>query len=185
MILRIATRAVLTCINERTHRDGERAIGPVPNPALEVASMFRHILVPTDGSQLSTDTVKRAITFAREAGARVTFFYAKPDYPVAFYGEGALIDPTTPEKFAEMANRQAEEILDRCQALAKEAGVESATADSTSDVPYQAIIDAAANSGCDLIFMASHGRRGITGLLLGSETQKVLTHSTIPVLVYR
>jgi len=73
--------------------------------------MFKHILVPTDGSQLSTETVKRAVDFAKEAGARMTFFYAKPEYPVAFYGEGALIDPTTPEKFAEMTEQQAREIL--------------------------------------------------------------------------
>ncbi len=147
--------------------------------------MFKHILVPTDGSQLSLETVKRAVTFAREAGAKITFFFAKPDYPVAFYGEGALIDPTTPEKFAEMADRQAQEILANASAVAKEAGVPSANTDSVSDLPYQAIIDAANNAGCDLIFMASHGRRGFSGLLLGSETQKVLTHSTIPVLVYR
>ncbi len=147
--------------------------------------MFKHILVPTDGSQLSLETVKRAVTFAREAGAKITFFFAKPDYPVVFYGEGALIDPTTPEKFAEMADRQAQEILANASAVAKEAGVPSANTDSVSDLPYQAIIDAANNAGCDLIFMASHGRRGFSGLLLGSETQKVLTHSTIPVLVYR
>lgn len=147
--------------------------------------MFKHILVPTDGSELSVETVRRAVSFAREAGARITFFYAKPDYPVAFYGEGALIDPTTPEKFAEMAERQARDILSRAEALAREGSVECSTLSSVSDVPYQAIIDAAGNCGCDLIFMASHGRRGISGLLLGSETQKVLTHSTIPVLVYR
>lgn len=147
--------------------------------------MFKHILVPTDGSQLSTDTVKRAVAFAREAGARITFFFAKPDYPVAFYGEGALIDPTTPEKFAEMADKQADEVLSACAKLAAEAGVECALVSATSDIPYEAIIDAADSAGCDLIFMASHGRRGISGLLLGSETQKVLTHSKVPVLVYR
>lgn len=147
--------------------------------------MFKHILVPTDGSQLSTDTVKRAVTFARETGAKVTFFFAKPDYPVAFYGEGALIDPTTPEKFAEMAEQQASEILSGNEAAAREAGVSCATLSSVSDVPYEAIIAAAEQAGADLIFMASHGRRGISGLLLGSETQKVLTHSKIPVLVYR
>ena len=80
--------------------------------------MFKHILVPTDGSTLSTGTAKKAVDFARETGARITFFYARPDYPVAFYGEGALIDPTTPEKFAEMAEKQAKEILDAAQALA-------------------------------------------------------------------
>lgn len=118
-------------------------------------------------------------------GQRSRFFFAEPDYPVAFYGEGALIDPTTPEKFAEIAEQQARDILGKAEALARDAGVECASTAQVSDVPYQAIIDAANKAGCDLIFMASHGRRGISGLLLGSETQKVLTHSTIPVLVYR
>ena len=147
--------------------------------------MFKHILVPSDGSQLSSDTVKRAIAFARETKAQVTFFFAKPDYPVAFYGEGALIDPTTPDKFAEMADQQAREILAAHEAAAKAEGVASASMSSVSDTPYEAIIAAAEEAGADLIFMASHGRRGISGLLLGSETQKVLTHSKIPVLVYR
>lgn len=147
--------------------------------------MFKHILVPTDGSQLSTDTARRAIAFAKEAGAQITFFFAKPDYPVTFYGEGALIDPTTPEKFAEMAEKQASEILAGHEAEAKAAGVTCAASSSVSDIPYEAIIAAAEQAGADLIFMASHGRRGISGLLLGSETQKVLTHSKIPVLVYR
>ena len=147
--------------------------------------MFKHILVPTDGSQLSSDTAKRAIAFASETKAKVTFFFAKPDYPVAFYGEGALIDPTTPDKFAEMAEQQAKQILAASQAAAKAEGVDSAAVSSVSDIPYEAIIAAAEETGADLIFMASHGRRGIRGLLLGSETQKVLTHSKIPVLVYR
>ena len=147
--------------------------------------MFKHILVPTDGSQLSTDTVKRAVSFAQEAGAKVSFFFAKPDYPVAFFGEGALIDPTTPERFAEMADKQASEVLASCENVAREAGVEFSSFSSTSDIPYEAIIKAAEKTACDLIFMASHGRRGISGLLLGSETQKVLTHSKVPVLVFR
>ncbi len=147
--------------------------------------MFRHILVPTDGSALSGETLKKAVDFARETGARITFFYVKPDYPVAFYGEGALIDPTTPEKFAELAEKQAQEILSAALNLAAQAGVPAAQASVTSDAPYEAIIEAAGANGCDLIFMASHGRRGLSGLLLGSETQKVLTHSKIPVLVYR
>lgn len=147
--------------------------------------MFKHILVPTDGSELSADTVSKAVNFARETGAKITFFYAKPDYPVAFYGEGALIDPTTPEKFAAMADKQAQDILSAAQKVAAAAGVPCAGDSSTSDVPYEAIIAAATDKGCDLIFMASHGRRGLSGLLLGSETQKVLTHSKTPVLVYR
>jgi nucleotide-binding universal stress UspA family protein len=147
--------------------------------------MFKHIFVPTDGSELSRATVSRAITFAKEAGARVTAFFAKPEYPIAYFGEGALIDPTTPEKFAELADQQATEYLGEVQRLCAEAGVECSTLSATSDAPYEAIIEAADKSGCDLIFMASHGRRGFSGFLLGSETNKVLTHSKIPVLVYR
>jgi len=147
--------------------------------------MFRQILVPTDGSQLSSDTVKRAISFAKESGASITFFYAKPDYPIALYGEGALIDPTTPDQFAEMAEKQAKEILEQCKNLSAEAGVTSTSISETSDVPWESIIKAANDSACDLIFMASHGRRGLSGFVLGSETQRVLTHSKIPVLVYR
>ncbi len=97
--------------------------------------MFKHILVPTDGSALSGDTVKKAVDFARETGAKITFFYAKPDYPVAFYGEGALIDPTTPEKFAEMAEKQSQEILAAAQGMAAGAGVTCAGTSATSDVP--------------------------------------------------
>ncbi|MBK7416941.1 MAG: universal stress protein [Dechloromonas sp.] len=147
--------------------------------------MFKHILIPTDGSELSRATASRAVSFAKEAGARVTVFYAKPEYPIAYFGEGALIDPTTPEKFAELADQQATEYLADVQRQCAEAGVECNTVSATSDIPYEAIIEAADKSGCDLIFMASHGRRGISGFLLGSETNKVLTHSKVPVLVYR
>jgi len=147
--------------------------------------MFKHILVPTDGSELSQDTVRRAVSFAKEAGAQITAFYAKPEFPVTYYGEGVLIDTTSPEKFAELAESQAQEILGFAENLCREAGVPCTTLSLTSDIPYEAIIEAANQSGCDLIFMASHGRRGFTSLLLGSETHKVLTHSTIPVLVYR
>ncbi len=147
--------------------------------------MFKHILVPTDGSELSRNTARRAITFAREAGARVTVLFAKPEYPIAYFGEGALIDPTTPEKFAELADQQANEYLGEVVKECAAAGVECTTIAVTSDAPYEAIIESAEKSGCDLIFMASHGRRGISGFLLGSETNKVLTHSKVPVLVYR
>ncbi|MBV5337532.1 MAG: universal stress protein [Deltaproteobacteria bacterium] len=147
--------------------------------------MFKHILVPTDGSQLSQETVKRAVVFAKEIGARITVFYAKPEYPVTYYGEGALIDPPTPEKFAELAEEQAQEILGFVATLCQEGGVNCTKLSLTNDVPYEAIIQAATDSNCDLIFMSSHGRRGISALLLGSETHKVLTHSKIPVLVYR
>lgn len=147
--------------------------------------MFKHLLVPIDGSPLSENTVDRALSFARETGAQVTFFFAKPEYPLAFYGEGALIDPTTPEQFAAMADQQAQTILEAAASKAKAAGVTVETRSSVSDAPWTGIIAAAEEVGADLIFMASHGRRGLSGLLLGSETHKVLTHSKIPVLVYR
>ncbi|MCK0511285.1 universal stress protein [Aromatoleum buckelii] len=147
--------------------------------------MFKHILVPTDGSPLSEGTVARAVSFAKDAGARITFFYAQPDFPMPIYGEGALIDPTTPEQFAKSAEEEARKILGKAKAVADSEGVAADTDTLVNEVPYEAVIDAAKRHGCDLIFMASHGRRGIAGLLLGSETQKVLTHSNIPVLVYR
>jgi len=147
--------------------------------------MFKHVLVPTDGSPLSASTVSRAIAFAKDAGARITFFYAQPDFPMPIYGEGALIDPTTPEQFARSAAEEANRILALAKSAADAAGVAADTDTVVNEVPYEAVIDAAERHGCDLIFMASHGRRGIAGLLLGSETQKVLTHTTIPVLVYR
>ena len=147
--------------------------------------MFKHILVPTDGSALSESAVSRAVTFARASGARITFFYAPPDFPMPIYGEGALIDPTTPEQFAKSAAAEAQSILAKAKAIADADGVVAATDTVVNEVPYQAVIDAADRHGCDLIFMASHGRRGIAGFLLGSETQKVLTHSKTPVLVYR
>ncbi|MDR3213222.1 MAG: universal stress protein [Azoarcus sp.] len=147
--------------------------------------MFKHILVPTDGSSLSDTVVARSIAFAREVNANITFFYSQPDFPMPIYGEGALIDPTTPEQFAQSSRQEAQRILDRAKAAAEAEGLIASTDTQVSEVPYEAIISAADRHGCDLIFMASHGRRGIAGLLLGSETQKVLTHSKIPVLVYR
>lgn len=147
--------------------------------------MFRHILVPTDGSPLSIEAVSRAVTFARETGARITFFCAIQPAPKRFYGLGTFFDGKMPGTFRETMQSATNEILDAAEKIAQAAGVACSKAMLVSEEPYEAIIAAANQSDCDLIFMASHGRRGITGLLLGSETQKVLTHSTIPVLVHR
>ncbi len=147
--------------------------------------MFKHILVPSDGSRLSQETARRAVAFAQESGARITAFYAKPDFPECFFGEGALVDPGSPEKFARLADEEADRILDFVVQLAENAGVHCTRLSARSGIPYEAIIAAANEHGCDLIFMSSHGRSGIGALLLGSETHKVLTHSKIPVLVYR
>ncbi|OQA35041.1 MAG: Stress response protein NhaX [Betaproteobacteria bacterium ADurb.Bin341] len=147
--------------------------------------MFKHILVPTDGSELSRQTARRAVSFAQEAGARVTAFHAKTTYPISFLGEGGMADPFTPESFAEMTEQQARVYLGEVEQMCAAAGVPCDAVSVTSNLPHEAIIAAAEAAGCDLIFMASHGRRGLTSLLLGSETNKVLTHSDIPVLVYR
>lgn len=147
--------------------------------------MFTNILVPTDGSPFSQNAVRQAVTFAKETGARITAFYAKPSAPVPYYGEGIGIDYQLPAKFNELAEHQAQEILGFVEKLCLDAGVPCSKVILDSDVPYEAIIDAATQHDCDLIFMASHGRSGISALLLGSETNKVLTHSKIPVLVYR
>ena len=147
--------------------------------------MFKHILIPCEGSELSNRVVDKAIEFAREIDARVTGFYAQPEYSVPYYEGGIPIDAMTPESFTSLTESQAKSILDAFVQKASAAGVVHGTYTTINDSPFEAIIDAANAKGCDLIFMASHGRRGIAGLLMGSETHKVLTHTTIPVLVYR
>jgi nucleotide-binding universal stress UspA family protein len=147
--------------------------------------MFKHILVPTDGSLLSQDTVARAASFAREAGARVTLFYACPEPLAAYEGLGAISSShLSPELHARL-NEAALEILDDAEKTMHEAEVPCQRVVLAGNKPALLIIQTAEANGCDLIFMASHGRRGVSALLLGSETQKVLTHSKIPVLVYR
>jgi nucleotide-binding universal stress UspA family protein len=147
--------------------------------------MFKHILVPTDGSEFSQNTVRKAVSFAKDSGARITAFYAKRKYPVHAYVEGIEIDLTPPPKDKDIEEKQAQLILGFAENLCREAGVNCTKLSVATDVIYEAIIDAATENGCDLIFMASHGRRGWGALLLGSETTKVLTHSKIPVLVCR
>lgn len=145
--------------------------------------MFKHILVPTDGSEISKRVIRDCIAFAKEIGAEVTGLNVIPEYSVYAYQAEILID--TREQFIKECIDYANEYLDDIKAAAKEAGVKCDTFYITSDYPYAAIIQAAQEKKCDLIAMASHGRKGVKGLLLGSETQKVLTHSQIPVLVYR
>ena len=147
--------------------------------------MFRHLLVPTDGSELSLATVKRAVIFAKEIGARITFFHAEPRHAVSFWGNEGITDPATREASIRMDDQRATHILSVATAEAVAAGVVSSAIAAKSNSPFEAIIATAQARACDLIFMASHGRRGISGLLLGSETNKVLTHSKIPVLVVR
>jgi nucleotide-binding universal stress UspA family protein len=148
-------------------------------------AMYKHILVPTDGSELSREAARAAVAFARSAGARITAFHAKPEARIAYYVEGMRIDESVWRQSDEVAESAAQECLRHVETLCLEAGVSCTKLTKACDMPYQAIIEAATERGCDLIFMASHGRHGISALLLGSETGKVLTHSKIPVLVYR
>ena len=143
--------------------------------------MYRHLLVPVDDSELSTDTVSQAVQFALSIGAKVTFFHARADYGAS--SDGALERVISPGDFGEHMAGDARALLAKAEVVARAAGVAHDSLHVTSDRPYAAILDAADARGCDLVFMASHGRRGIRGLLLGSQTQRVLQHTTIPVLV--
>ena len=147
--------------------------------------MYKHVFVPTDGSKLSARAIRKAVAFAKSTGARITGFYAAPNYSVQVYGDFVPSDFITPQEFAKQTKRTAERYLGAIQKAAEAAGIRCKTVQVLSDAPWKAIIKGAHDNQCDLIFMASHGRRGLAGLLLGSETTKVLTHSKIPVLVHR
>lgn len=145
--------------------------------------MFRHILLPTDGSQLSRDTAERAVCFAKAANARITALYANPTANLDNYGN--LVEPAVLERVASGTDGKAKEYLGFIRKLCKEAGVDCEAFSVVSDTPWETIINIAEEHKCDLIFMSKHSRGTLTTLLLGSETYRVLTHSSIPVLVYR
>lgn len=147
------------------------------------AALHKHILMPTDGSMLSAKAVEYGMNLAKFVGAKATVMTVSPPYQV-FAIEPTLITET-PESYQSYADRLAAKHLAAANQLATAAGVVCDTLHVTHEQPYQAIIETAAARGCDLIVMASHGRRGLAAVVLGSETVKVLTHSTIPVLVFR
>jgi nucleotide-binding universal stress UspA family protein len=147
--------------------------------------MFKNILVPTDGSKLSVTAAKQAVKLAKTMGAKITGFYAAPNYRSTYYGDGYILRAPSAEAQAEFVQKQARKCLSAIEVEAEVEKVACEVFHVVSDSPYEAIIDAAKKKKCDLIFMASHGRRGLSGLILGSETQKVLIHSKIPVLVCR
>lgn len=143
--------------------------------------MYRHLLVPTDGTDLSNETIGQAVKFARSIGARITFVHALHDY--ASDSEGALLYSMSPAAFSERAAGEGRAIVAKAEAAARAEGVLCEAVVRTSDRPYEVILESAAELGCDLIFMASHGRKGLKGLLIGSQTLKVLASAPIPVLV--
>jgi nucleotide-binding universal stress UspA family protein len=145
--------------------------------------MYHHILIPTDGSPLSDEAVRHGVELAADTGAKILFLTVTEPFHTFSLGIDQVED-TRGSYGAHMLERAAR-ILQGAGAVATASGVPYETTHSEDDQPYRAIIRTAEESGCDLIAMASHGRRGVSALVLGSETVKVLTHSTIPVLVYR
>jgi nucleotide-binding universal stress UspA family protein len=145
--------------------------------------MYRHILIPTDGSALSEMAVRHGMALAKALGAKVTVLTASLPF------RSLAIDPVmvtdTPERYQQDCDALAEKALGIARTEAGAAGVPCETLHVTQAQPYRAIVETAQERGCDLICMASHGRKGLSAFVLGSETYTVLTHSKIPVLVCR
>ena len=144
--------------------------------------MFKQILVPTDGSEMSTRAVQTAARLAKLTGAKLEALSVKEPFPYSALSE---IQPTPPQEFYDAQERMAQSRLSAAQDVARALGVKAEGSTMEALHPWEAILDHAKSRGCDLIVMASHGRRGVGALLMGSETQKVLTHSALPVLVIR
>ncbi len=145
--------------------------------------MHRHILIPTDGSALSQAAVEYGTALAKSVGAKVTVLTVST--PFHTFAVDPVMVTDTREQYAKQVAAYAKQYLDAAREVASAAGVSCDTVHVEHDQTYLAIIETAAKRSCDLIVMASHGRRGISAVLLGSETSKVLTHSGIPVLIVR
>ena len=147
--------------------------------------MFKHVLLPTDGSKVSRKEIRAGIRLAKGLGARVTAYYAIDAMPAYSYADGYLLNATLTKEFDKRARERGEKVLAEVVKAARAAGVRCRTYISKPATAYQGIVAAAKSQRCDVILMASHGRGGLGTLLLGSVTQKVLAHSRKPVLVYR
>ncbi|MGH8641572.1 MAG: universal stress protein [Burkholderiales bacterium] len=146
--------------------------------------MYKNILLPTDGSALSLVAVDNGLKFAKAVGANVTGFYVIVEHQPESFEDYAPVEVKAP-RLDEVAKQEADKYLKVVADKARAAGVPCATHSMRHSSPHQAIITMANNTGCDLIVMASHGRKGVTGELVGSETARVITNCKIPVLVYR
>ncbi|MBU2581887.1 MAG: universal stress protein [Alphaproteobacteria bacterium] len=144
--------------------------------------MYSHILIATDGSEFANTAVPHGIELAKLMGAEVTALTVRPHLD-DFVAEGVVISVSDAERKA--FKEEVEHHLDFVRTKAKEAGVKLEPVQVESGEPWKAIVEAAEERNCDLIVMASHGRRGLSALIFGSETYDVLTHSSIPVLVTR
>jgi nucleotide-binding universal stress UspA family protein len=169
----------LTFINQRG------VTGPKLIETKKEHSMYRKILVATDGSQLSKKAVASGIELAAATGAELVALNVVPRYPTSYFEGGVSIPTEEVAKTERRWSQRAQEIVDAVRGQAEARGVKSRSVIAHSDLVAESIMQAAKRNKCDLIVMASHGRKGIKRVLLGSETQHVLTHSAIPVLVLR
>ena len=144
--------------------------------------MFKRILVPTDGSDITAKAIETSIALARSLGAQLYTISVKEPFPYSAISE---MQPTPPQEFFDAQERIASKRVQLVVELATAAGLVCHAHTVEALHPWEAIIDHAKRLECDLLVMASHGRRGVSALLLGSETQKVLTHSKVPVLIVR
>ena len=140
--------------------------------------MYQHILIPTDGSELAEHGVAHGLALAKFLGAKVSIIFVVEPFPEI---TGRYLE--TLARYVELRKEQATSELDRAAKAAKDAGVPCETIQVENSQPHQGIISAAEDKGCDLIVMSSHGRSGLSALLIGSVTNKVLTHAKTPVLV--
>jgi nucleotide-binding universal stress UspA family protein len=147
--------------------------------------LFKHILLPTDGSRLSERGVKAGIKLAKALGAKVTGVYVVSPYAPVMYADAMYIPPSALKQYQQGAESHGAKVLAKVERDARAAGVPCATQVVTSAPIWEGILKVARARKCDAITMASHGRGGLGGLLLGSETSRVLSHSKIPVLVTR
>jgi len=146
--------------------------------------MFKHILIASDGSTAAHRAGRACIALARRLGAKVTA-YSAIEQLQPIYIEGYVFNKRQLDGFTQRARDAAQKRLDAMGEIARASGVPFAALVAPAPTPYEGIIAAAKEKKCDAIFMASHGRRGISRLIMGSVTQKVLSHSKMPVVVYR
>jgi nucleotide-binding universal stress UspA family protein len=144
--------------------------------------MYKRILISTDGSEISQKAAQSAVALAKVSGGELFAISVKEPFPYSAISE---MQPVPPQEFFDAQERIASERVKSVVSAASAAGVACHAHTVEAMHPWEAILDHAKTQSCDLVVMASHGRRGLSALLLGSETQKVLTHSTIPVLVIK
>jgi nucleotide-binding universal stress UspA family protein len=148
--------------------------------------MYKHILVATDGSALSAKAIRTAVALANTAGAKFTGVYVIERFAASSFSDGVMYGPGISRKsYKAITGRESRKALAAVELEARASGVPCTTMTIIADSPWAGIIVAATSKRADLIVMASHGRRGLSAMILGSETAKVLTHSKIPVLVCR